>query len=60
MDVGNHKYKADGASKHLTARVSADDHRRLELVASEDERSVSSVIRLAIRRYLDDRLGRAA
>ena len=41
-------------------KVDPIDHERLERVAAEDERSVSAVIRLAIRRYLDDRLGRAA
>jgi predicted transcriptional regulator len=42
-------------SKIATFKLPADEWRRLEEVAEQDERSVSAVIRLAVRQYLDER-----
>lgn len=42
-----------------TFKIDADDYNRLEDAAREDDRSVSAVLRLAVRDYLDAR-GRAA
>ncbi len=43
------------ATRTATFKVSLDEYRRLELVAREDDRSVSAVLRLAVRDYLENR-----
>jgi predicted transcriptional regulator len=43
------------ATRTATFKVSLDEYRRLERVAREDDRSVSAVLRLAVRDYLEAR-----
>lgn len=43
-----------------TFKLPVDEYRRLEQVARDEERSVSAVIRLALRGYLEAREGMAA
>jgi hypothetical protein len=38
----------------ITFCIAADDRRALEAVALRDDRSVSSVVRIAVRRLLND------
>lgn len=46
------------ASRVTSFKVDDAEYRLLERIAAEDDRSVSAVIRLAIRQYVDSRLGR--
>lgn len=39
----------------ISFKVADSDRRRLEAVATEDDRSVSWVLRQAVRRYLEER-----
>lgn len=38
-----------------TFKIPADEYRRLEEIAERDDRSVSAVLRLAVRVYLEER-----
>ncbi len=40
-------------TKHLTAQVSAEDLRRLEKIADENDRTRSGEVRRAIREYIE-------
>lgn len=47
-------------SRIATFKVPVDEYERLEQVARDEERSVSAVLRLALRDYLESRDGVAA
>lgn len=44
--------KAEAVKVHTTIRIEGTDAERLRALAKEEDRSVSSVIRLAVRDYL--------
>ena len=48
------------AAKIASFKIAPEEYRRLEEVAEREERSVSAVIRIAVRQYLDEADGQAA
>ncbi len=44
--------KTEAVKVHTTIRIEGDEAERLKALAKEEDRSVSSVIRLAVRDYI--------
>ena len=55
----NHTPEA-AVTKVATFKIDQGDYDQLERVAIQDDRSVSAVLRLAVRHYLDQRQEKAA
>lgn len=45
------------ADKQVMVRVTSEQHRRLQDLATAQDRSISWLVRLAVRQFLDDKTG---
>jgi predicted transcriptional regulator len=54
----NHTPNQTPGTRIATFKIGLDDYEQVEAVAERDDRSVSAVLRLAVRDYLDARLGK--
>ena len=53
----NHTPSEAAVTRVATFKIGQADYDQLERLAIQDDRSVSAVLRLAVRQYLDGRIG---